>query len=425
MMNSSTMKVAVLLLTVVVSTQLLWTKKLLGTQACSTLSNTASSGGLAQSRIITKSSSSSRRTGQSNPLWNPPTCTAQQRRAVGKIMNWTTLGNTNCPETVWLEQTFHQNLFLKQERDLLAISVGCNKGDDAVDILALLTQNATYSSKKWESVFANITQQQGMTVKNRACKGNPFGQAVIEQNPDHYNNHQQHRHHELYCIEAMPSTAATLTKAVESLGWQDQLKVVHAAMGSQDGSIRFPTKTNQIGVESLGIGHCNLPRFARKCTQVPQYKLDTFTQSLHDKDKNKEKLLLHDEQEQDHDDFIIDILSIDTEGYDWEILKNSTHAIAHTRYLEFEYHYFEPWLYTNLSTAVQHLHDSFGMVCYFAGVGQLFRLNGDDCFQYEYMNNHEWSNVACVNTWLHDETGFQKRLVQNMENIFLATIEEQ
>jgi hypothetical protein len=125
-------------------------------------------------------------------------------------------------------------------------------------------------------------------------------------------------------------------------------------------------------------------------------------------------VVIGSEQPFSEETLVIDYLSIDVEGYDWEVLGygGATWTLARTRYLEFEYHSLPPWDQVNLSTAVSSLEEQ-GFLCYYAGIRKLWRLTG--CFQ-EFMNDHTWSNVACANGALDPELAVQ------MEAVFLKTV---
>lgn len=95
--------------------------------------------------------------------------------------------------------------------------------------------------------------------------------------------------------------------------------------------------------------------------------------------------------------FLIDLLLVDVEGYDWQALGQggADWTLRHARYLEFEYHGIGAWGKTDsLVTAVSVLDERFGFTCYWAGKGQLDGITG--CWQ-AYMEMRSWSNVVCVN----------------------------
>jgi hypothetical protein len=117
---------------------------------------------------------------------------------------------------------------------------------------------------------------------------------------------------------------------------------------------------------------------------------------------------------QNRSDRMVDVLTIDTEGFDWRVLRGAGSVLARTRYLEFEYH--DVWEQGELlKDAVDYLEE-LGFVCYFAGrEGRLFKLT-NGCWVNELHEVRVWSNVACVHrsepTWLGImEEYYQKTLL--------------
>lgn len=63
---------------------------------------------------------------------------------------------------------------------------------------------------------------------------------------------------------------------------------------------------------------------------------------------------------------IIDNLSVDVEGSDWDVLGlgGASTTLKHIKSLEFEYHILSNWLKHNLSDVTIHLWDNYCMICY-------------------------------------------------------------
>jgi hypothetical protein len=142
---------------------------------------------------------------------------------------------------------------------------------------------------------------------------------------------------------------------------------------------------------------------------VTQYALDTFVQHYVTEAKTTTT------NDNGDGDFLIDILSIDVEGYDWPVLVGANQTLQRTKYLEFEYHSVGAWNKYNLSTAIAFLHQHQFM-CYWAGrEGKLWRITG--CWRHEYDRFKQWSNVGCV----HRTNA--PRLARRMEERFLQTID--
>jgi hypothetical protein len=291
----------------------------------------------------------------------------------------------------------------ESDQPLLAIFIGCNKGDDAVEALAKLSGDGQVDTSEFTKEMIAAAAAKNQSLKGRKCPN--------------VQDHPLLRHHALgigktskavvHCVEAMPSTADLLETAARKLPWlapSGRFHVEHAALArdSSAGTILFPNDLP--GVEHLGLSACDSPAGRATCVEVKVHTMDSYV---------KEKIT-YDDQQFREETLVIDFLSVDVEGSDWEVLGygGANWTLAHTRYLEFEYHEYQPWMQVNLSTAVAFL-ETQDFVCYYAGEQKLWRLTG--CFQ-EYMNAHGWSNVACANGALDPE------LVARMEGVFMRTI---
>jgi FkbM family methyltransferase len=121
----------------------------------------------------------------------------------------------------------------------------------------------------------------------------------------------------------MPQTADQLNRSSYQLGWQNSLVVTNAAVSSTDGIALFPSKQagQKIGVENMGLADCQNEKTKRHCTEIPQYTLDTYADKFIQKDA------------------WIDFLSIDVEGFDWDVLMGGDKVLERVKYLEFEYNW--------------------------------------------------------------------------------------
>jgi FkbM family methyltransferase len=307
--------------------------------------------------------------------------------------------STNCPDSTWIEDRTRNNGAAASAKDLpilfepnhnqrtpLSIFCGCNKGMDAVNTLRMLSLNPKIDKEVWLDAFR--------IIDGSACQQHLTPQFPIP--PQQQQQQQTPRPAIVYCIEAMPSTFTVLNRTVKQLEWQDSLKVHHAAIADSDGETLFPNA--MVGTEHLGMDACSNKRWRKECESVPQYKLDTFVQKF-----------------VNATDPIIDILSVDVEGFDWPVLLGATKTLQSTKYLEFEYHKVGAWKQYNLSTAILSLHQQ-GFVCYWAGRGgKLWRIT--DCWMDYYDVAKQWSNVACVNLAL------APTLAMRMEGVFLKTLD--
>mmetsp|Transcript_9614 Transcript_9614/g.15753 ORF Transcript_9614/g.15753 Transcript_9614/m.15753 type:complete len:192 (-) Transcript_9614:166-741(-) len=189
----------------------------------------------------------------------------------------------------------------------------------------------------------------------------------------------------------MPKTFPILEYGRATLRLDSESFVLtNAAISSSNGWVKFPDA--EAGTESLGIHSCADALIA--CVKLPMYTLDSYAQK-----------------------FIrstgpVNILQIDTEGWDFDVLFGAGSVLDRTYYLEFEFNYQGNWGGLHLQDAVKLLNGK-GFTCYWAGQGKLWRIT--ECYRDEYNAWHDWSNVACAHR-------SQKNLVNRMENMFLSTI---
>jgi Methyltransferase FkbM domain len=329
----------------------------------------------------------------------------------------------------------HNSRHNARANPLTAIFVGCNKGDDAVSMLRKLSSdirvNPDEYTKQLNQVAANSFNTTGARLIRRACKGSDTSRHPILLSSDNPAEAQ------VYCIEAMPNTAALVLETTRRFPqWKSQLHVSHAAIGATNEIVQFPvhaiarTKKGKkylaVGSETYSVSYCLQQQNQKtkgtphsKCTNVTMYTLDEYVRRevLKSVDtKNPAEKGSDIQGTQKIGDFIVDVLSVDVEGFDWDVLGlgGADYTLPRTRYLEFEYHGVGPWVHYNLTDVVKQLKDRFGFVCYYAGKRELWRIT--DCEQ-PYFNHHWWSNVACVNYHLQPrlatvmETMFQKQLV--------------
>jgi len=298
---------------------------------------------------------------------------------------------SKCIRATWLTDyytdIYKTNHTIASEH-FVGISVGCNKGLDALDTLRMGTSNAIFDKGAW----LNAMHSDGIPVTESVCShaGNKTEQFSV--NPTHK------RSGELHCIEPFPPNYMKLKNSAESLVIdQEGFIVINAAMSKEEGVLLFPMPNVSAGVERLSLGSCvgNIGEKQRKlCKEVDGFTLETYVK------KNIPS------------ESPIHILSIDVEGYDFDVMIGGKDSVLdRVQYLEFEYNFMGPWSKQKLSDAIRML-DEHAFTCYWAGDDVLYRISG--CWQ-EYYNIHHWANVACVH---HT----QQELAKNMENTFLRTL---
>jgi len=340
---------------------------------------------------------------------------------------------TNCPHQTWFDDYLYNTFFPVEydgKRTLVSIFLGCNKGDDAVLTLKKLSGNDEINVDVYRNKF-EINALQGhtnRTVMGRQC-GADKSQGHILLQPGFHPFVRRFRKSVdnivVHCVEAMPITANTLQKTADDFReWNQHFVVTNAAVDKDDGTLFFPNFREKVGAEHLGIVDCKVglrPWMDAKCQQVKAYSVDTYLREkviapnpqlvaavqsdeahYNSMDWDSRARTQRDDSSQSipthldyRPNFVVDFLSVDVEGLDWQVLGQggADWTLHHTRYLEFEYHGTHPWDTQLLSEAIDVLKRKFGFICYWAGKDKLIRLT--DCFQ-EYMEVHQWSNVACA-----------------------------
>ncbi len=399
---------------------------------------------------------------QERPPQRPPECTPQQKSIIEQQLTpdkcqpkdepWyhdcSFTKATKCPDTTWFDsyyQSIHANLKKNNNNgknsnnnngnisilpesetesesetvvlpstnaNFLAIFVGCNKGYDAINALRMGTGDAKYTKSLWE-------EQMGVTHEN-VCHQNLAMEFPIEID-DSDNGDKTGRvilDGTVHCIEPASITVDRLQSSASALGYDDKLIITKAGIASEVGIQYFPKITN-VGVENKGLDKCarfDLQEIENKCEKVQIYTLDYYMEEVvpnnnknkHDKDD--------DNNNKDKGGERVHLLSIDVEGFDYDVMLGAKNTLARTEYLEFEYNWMGSWKSQNLLDAVKML-DEYNFTCYWAGVGRAWRI--DESCWLDHFSYHSWSNVACVNRLLN------ANVAQIMEETFIKTLEEE
>lgn len=158
----------------------------------------------------------------------PPVCTEKEREIVRQdFPPGDSKKLTSCPDPSWFDDYLYDSFYLDEyrhadeKRPLMSISVGCNKGDDAVLTLRKLSGNTQVDADAYTAKLREITK-----LNKRACRGASPGlhHPITIQHPNivKYNRSTGAIVH---CIEAMPNTAQAVRDAVASFAWRDDFYV--------------------------------------------------------------------------------------------------------------------------------------------------------------------------------------------------------
>lgn len=321
---------------------------------------------------------------------------------------------TRCPDfSNWLEEYYadlQKEYIAEQERQtntdqlsatmktkdhFVGISVGCNKGFDALNTLRMGTFDEELSKSAWGEAMIKDGEIHNSVCKQDSTSAFHIDYKLREQS---IGKRIQHRTGEVHCFEPMPVTATSLKKSAEILEYDKKgFKVIHSAVAKTSGKALFPSANMKSGVENKGLANCDNRKQRKNCEEVQVISLERY---VNDHVKS---------------DGPIHILQIDVEGFDGDVILGAgDKVLSRVEYLEFEYNWMGSW-------KRQHLHDIVEMLdgqeftCYWTGERRLWRITG--CWMM-YFDVHTWSNVACVN---------RKRvpkLASKMENVFQQTLKE-
>ena len=321
---------------------------------------------------------------------------------------------TKCPKATWLD---HHYLELQKRHfanggttrnmsttttqqgassssSFLGISVGCNKGFDAINTLRMGTFDESINKVDWKAAMEHDGVQLHTSVCNQDDPKDIF--EVVAGSDDHQ---KRRPYGEMHCIEPMPRTYERLHYSAKALGYMEKgFTVTNAAVSKKSGDMFFPVDGKE-GLENFGLATCNNPKVQQeRCKLLPVFSLKDFV----------------DQQTQAPKSDPINILTIDVEGFDGDVLLGATsEVLTRVEYLEFEYNWMGSWKDQHLHDIVQMLDGTADMTCYWAGIDRLWRIT--NCWM-AYFDVHVSSNVACVNRRLVPS------MASKMEELFEHTL---
>ena len=334
---------------------------------------------------------------------------------------------------------------LHKAEPFLGISVGCNKGFDALNTLRMGTYDANLKKRAWKRVM----ERDGKNLRESVCQQDKSQEFRLPTNNNSGSNIVTNG--EMHCFEPMPQTFRKLQYSARHLGYDKKgFKVVHAAISNKTGTSLFDTyekataaatsqNTNKDGIENVGLSNCErMNKWEKKkyCSEVTVVTLKDYVEQYVDVDSNGNETTTPTKTKR-----TIHHLSIDVEGYDADVLLGAgVDLLKRVEYLEFEYNWMGSWgkqhIYDVISqldgTSTRSYNSSTGtdtdtnendndnsnglsFTCYWAGQRRLWRITG--CWM-RYYDVHTWANVACVNRRL------VPKLASRMEAVFRTTLDE-
>ena len=199
------------------------------------------------------------------PSFPPPqTCSQEQFRAVRHqlppdlcdLQPWLQTCSittaTKCPKATWLDQHYlelQKRYFVKggttrnmstttttqpgtssSPSSFLGISVGCNKGFDAINTLRMGTFDGSINKVDWKAAMEHDGVQLHTSVCHQDDPKDLF--KVVAGSDDHQN--KQRPSGEMHCIEPMPRTYERLHYSAKALGYMEKgFTVTNAAVSNK------------------------------------------------------------------------------------------------------------------------------------------------------------------------------------------------
>mmetsp|Transcript_22385 Transcript_22385/g.33076 ORF Transcript_22385/g.33076 Transcript_22385/m.33076 type:complete len:435 (-) Transcript_22385:377-1681(-) len=308
---------------------------------------------------------------------------------------------TRCPSSnSWLGRFISNYNGRRDDEVFVGISIGCNKGYDAVDT----AQWGTYDAMTFDKHA--FRKAKGHSEEDEDLRCEKYSINEEQEDEDRATSTATSptiltpRQGEMHCVEALPSNFKSLQRTAEALNLTAKGFIVsNAAISDQDGTTLFPRgDDSKEGTENLGMDNCRLPKDKKSCTSVKKYTLDSFVAQFV---KSNTSAIHH--------------LSIDIEGYDASALMGAQKVLNRTEYLEFEYNWMGDWKKKySLSRVITMLEETFHFACYFIGDREVWRIS-HGCWQ-EHYSIPFWSNVGCVSV------PRAPTLLTKMEHVFQKTL---
>ena len=161
---------------------------------------------------------------------------------------------SRCPNATWIENYYIEKatkrklsikdrltkfMRVNEESSFLGISIGCNKGFDAINTIRMGTFDPIFDKEIWRQA------RQDETIDNRCGMKNDYSQfnfdsigLYIRSRP---HQRPRPRRGEMHCIEALPTNYNKLKRAAQELELDKKGFVVsHAAIAAKNGQVYFP-----------------------------------------------------------------------------------------------------------------------------------------------------------------------------------------
>lgn len=287
-------------------------------------------------------------------FWTFDNCTAQQRETTSKQINEEIrlMSLTACPSSrKWLEDFYLMDRAEEDTGSFLAVHIGCSykRSYDSLNLLRMGTRDESIRKKDWAPLM-DAPENSANAVCGDDNRQDLFvvGKQVKG---------------DVHCVvvESNPAAIESLRQASKSTGMER--KGLHIVQ--QD-----PPMTT---LDQLETKHMHMTSNAGQT---------------------------------------INVLLIDTEGYDVEAMMGDSKTLDRVEYLEFESHTIGSWGEQKTRQAIDYL-DEKSFACYWAGRQRLWRVS--KCWQ-DHFGEQSWSNLVCAHR------GRKPELARKMEVAFLRAM---
>lgn len=299
-------------------------------------------------------------------------CTSEQMKSqLAKARNMTRSewsGWSGCSDTQFAKLYADMTKDVASKEDpIVIVNIGANKGYTVADKYAFWVPQSGINPRSMHSLIKK--EYPSFSRACGACKECLFdGPSSLDIKREHLDLLK------VFAVEPSITNVNLLRKVKDWIG-SDSFNVVHAAGLDYTGTVTFPV--TELGYEKGFVGQN--PGKGKTTIEIPSITVDDFV---------KENNLR-----------IIDILSIDTEGFDPLVLEGAHEVISNqkAKTIFFEYHMVGYWR-RNAETSYKleetvNFLDFHGYDCYIEGQDEVLRMTGcwDPVFEFRM-----WSNILCV-----------------------------
>jgi hypothetical protein len=303
-----------------------------------------------------------------------PICTKNESLIISKYFHSLRFDKSSCPSRRYFLDLRNND----PDNHKIFIDIGANKGYNFALIYSLWLPHLQINGKKWFEMAINNSTFRSEDVYGHC---DDYKEKLYDLKASEIVK-QDSLNLKMLAID-LSSTALQLIRDISSRLSQELMiplfiQTLHTAMSNIHGNT-----TSGKCIHSV-YERCRISSSGR--LTIPVTTIDRLWPQL--------PSLLNLTKEKGGKERKVDILMIDTEGFDAMVLEGGASTLSRrlARLLIFEYHGDCPWPLTPLHDVIKTLH-SYGYVCYFEGQNRLWRLSGCWSSLYEM---HSWANVLCV-----------------------------